>query len=488
MANRPENYLWKIDKFNGGEAEDSRIGRNPGSFRNGTYGFDIFTDSGKLQVAKKPVKDSSTTIVDVIKWMEINPSNGDMYAYGEDAIYKETGGTYSLVHSLSSDSPNGQGLCDFDGYMYYRTATQLGRFDYASSWTDDWQTGLTSVSDFSPMMRFKNYLMVGHGRYVGTVDDVGTWNATRLTLPPNYKVRHIFKVGRYSAILAIRGSVITDSEEGWCFLWDGTSQTYVDDFPITGNPHAGMALGNRLIWIAGTPPTLQRSLGGAAEDIHVIPGLAVGETAEVWPGAIDVWRNKVYFGISDGTAASVLRVVRAYGAKSSGFPDAINPEFPASSGTIQGTTLQITAVKRIGTTLRFAVRDGANKWIDEVDTSQLQSSARYRSLSFDNESPFDKVPPELDIELINPIATNESVVVKISNKPYADPSFADTTNYVTHTESTVGTTLIRVPLNSQSVSIRSRDLHFEIVCGGSAATKPEIKRIWIPVSEQADQI
>lgn len=484
---RQDNYLWKLDKFFGGESEDDRIGRNPGSFREGTVGFDIHSSSGKLQVAKKPVKDSGSVIVDVIKWIEINPSNGDMYAYGEDAIYKETGGTYTLTHPLSSGTPNGEGLCDFDGYLYYRWDDKLGRFDYNSTWTDSWQTGL-EVVDFSPMLRFKNYLMVGHGRYIGTVDDVGTWDPDRLTLPPGYFARSIFKVGRYSAILATRGSSISGSEEGHCFLWDGTSQNYIDDFPVTGNPHAGIALGNKLVWIAGSEPVIQKSLGGIAEDIHVIPNVGVGKTAEVWPGAIDVWRNKVHFGISDGTSTTVKRVVRTYGAKSSGFPDAVNPEFPMSSGSQSGDSVQITAVKRIGTTIRFACRDGNDKWIDEVDTTLLQANATYRSLAFDNDSPFTKVPPYLCIELVNALAANESVRIRITNAPYSDPTFSTSSNYVEHTETTVGTTLIRVPLASTSVQIRSRDLAIEVYVGGSAATKPEIKRVWIPVDEETDSI
>lgn len=484
---KPQDYLWKIDKFYGGESEDDQIGRNPGSFREGTVGFDIFASIGKLQVAKKPVKDSSTVVVDIIKWMDVVPS-GDMYAYGEDAIYKETGGTYSLIHALSSGTPNGEGLAYFDEYLYYKWDDKLGRFDLSSTWSDSWQTGLT-VTEFSPMLRFKNYLLVGHGRYIGTVDDVGTWDADRLTLPPGYYARSIFKIGRYSAILATFGESISGSDDGHCFLWDGTSQNYIDDFPVTGNPHAGIALGNRMIWIAGSEPVIQKSLGGIAEDMHVIPNVGVGKTALVWPGAIDMWRNRAYFGISDGTSTTVKRVVRAYGAKSSAFPDAVNPEFPMSTLSQTGTTVQITAVKRVGTTIRFAWRDGDTKGIDEVDTTLLQASATYRSLSFDNQgSPYEKVPAYLCIELINPIAADESVRVRISNKPFADPTFSDNTNYVEYTETTVNTTLIRVPLNSTSVQIRSRDIHVEVVSGGTAATKPEIKRIWTAVAEETDSI
>lgn len=478
-------YLWKTDKFYGGESDDERVGRNPGSSRY-LCGFDIYSSTGKLSVAKRPVLHNDIDITKTIKWIEPHPTNGDVYMYGENTIYKETAGAYSIVREIASGTPNGEGLCDFDNYLYYRWDDKLGRFDYNATWTDNWQSGL-QVTEFSPMHRFKNFMLVGHGRYVGTVDDVGFWSATRLTLPPSYTVRKFFTVGRYVVILAIRGTTITGSDEGYLFFWNGTSQNYDDVIPLLGNPHAGAAVNNKIMLISGERPVIQITQGGSTDDRHTLPDVAIGHTAEVWPGAIDVWNKKVYFGISAGTSPDVLRVVRGWGAKNSAMPDACNPEFPISTGTLTGTGLQITAVKKVGTSLRYAWVDGVDKGIDQVDLTQVQATAKLRSLAWDNETPYDKIPSDLVVELTRPLADGESVTIKVGNEPYSDPKFTNTATYTSMqvTSANVlpeGGRLIRIPLST--THIRSRDLHYEVSVVGDV----EIKRIWTAIAEANDTI
>lgn len=479
-------YYWKQDRHGGGEAEDARID-GEGAYRY-VVGADIRRDSGVLYVAKKPVaEDISAITVDApIKWFEINPSNNDVYMYGGTKIFKESGGTYSLARTLSSGTPNGEGLQHFNGKLYYRWDDKLGHFDYASTWTDSWQTGL-EVVDFSPMCRFKNYLLVGHGRYVGVVDDLGTWDADRIVLPPNYVVRSIFRAGSLAVILADYGSSIFNSEEGMAFLWDGTSQQYNAFFPIDGNPHAGIYHHNKIIIIAGQQPDIIESLGGIGQVVKSIPNVGDGKTAEVWPGAIDIWQKMIHFGISDGTSTTVLRVVRNWGARNARFPDVLNPEFPVTTGTLTGTSLQITALKRIGTTIRYAFKEGSTYYIAEVDTTQYQSVARVRTLAFDNASPFEKLAFKLNVELAGALKTDESVVIKINGDPYDDPTFGGS-DTITRTESTVGKTLCTFPFTADAQEVRSRDIHLEVALNGPGTTAPAMKRFWVELEDQEDTL
>jgi nitrogen fixation-related uncharacterized protein len=479
-----QKYYWKIDRWNGGLSEDSRVG-NAGSARY-MVGYDIRSDSGLLKVARKPTKDSGTSIEKLIKWIEPHPTNGDIYFYGGDTIYLKHITTYSAAHVMTLDSPNGQGLADFDGYLYYRSATQLGRFDYNATWDDDWQTGLETTSTFSVLERFKNFLLVGHGRYVGTVDDVGTWNATRITLPPGYNVRDIFRCGSWAVILAIRGNTVKDSDDGMMFLWNGTSQTYDDWIPLDGNPHAGISNKNKIIVITGQAPVIQESLGAVASMKMAIPKVNDGDTAEVFPGAMDLWRNMPHFGISDGTSTSVIRAVYNWGVKNSRFEDALNSEFPISTGTLLGTGVQITALKKIGTTIFYAWKDATAYGIDKIDTAAFQTSGIYRSLAFDRVSPYEKTGFKVMVELAGALKTNESVTIKISGDPYDDESFTDTANIASITETTTGLKLIELPLTVNAIPIKSRDLHLEITAGGTAATKPVIKRVWTELMESQD--
>jgi len=481
-----KKFLWKNIKFNGGEAEDPRIGIE-GSFRYGV-GNDIHRDVGALSVALKPVKNSDTTVSNMVTWIEPHPTNGDIYLYMVDHILKISSGTYSDVRTIGAGTPNGQGLADFNGYLYYRTGTTLGRFDYSSTWNDSFQTGLQSMTTPAKLLRFKNFLLVPNGRYVATLDDVGTWNATRLKLPPGYLVRSMDRIGSYVAIVAIRGAAITDSDEGMLFLWDGTKDAYTDAIPLNGNPHAVITNNNKLTIIAGEQPQIQESVGGIAETMFRIPNIGLGKTAEVYPGAIDRWNGKVYFGISAGTSTTVLRVVREWGAKNSGYQSVSNPIYPLSTGTLTGTGVQITALKKIGTTIQFAWKDGSSYGVDKVDTTQFQAVSILRSLINDHKTPYMKLGDRAIVELCGALKTDETVTLKIGTDPYDDPTFATAAKYASTTLSSVGNSLLILPLGNAASNIKSRNLHFEAQLAGTGSTRPSIKGVWIKLEEYDDDL
>lgn len=487
-------YFWKQDRWNGGLSEDSRIAAWAGGFRFG-IGCDIRTDSGLLKVAKKPVLHNNIEVGE-IDWFEIDPVTRAVYMYGQNKIYKEQDGNTTVLRTLTADSPNGQGLRDFDGFLYYRTATNLGRLNYETGeFDDDWQQGLSSCVHWSPMEVVKNVLLVGHGRYIGTVDDVGFWTPQRLVLPPDYNVRDIFRAGSFAVILATKGTNITDSEDGLMFLWDTTSQNYNDYIPLDGNPHAGIAHKNKIVVFAGQQTTIQESLGGMTEIVQSIPNIEDGDTAEIYPGAVDIWRNMVHFGISDGTSETVIRALYNWGAKNSKFPSVLNAEFPTSvfdasglSADLYGTGIKITACKKIGTTLRFAFKSGNTYGICQIDTTQYQNQAVWRSLAFDRESPYIKTPDKLLTELAGSLAINESVIVKISPDPYGDPAFSNTDDVNTITEDDLGSKVIELPIVTSSKPIRSRDMHVELRLKGTGATRPSVKRTWVEILEDSDQL
>ncbi len=480
-------YFWKQDRWNGGLSEDSRIGKD-GALRY-MIGADTRTDSGNLSVVFKPTLHSGTAISKLIKWIEINPSNGDTYLYGGDTIYKESGGVYSTGRTIASGAANGQGLCHFNGKLYYRTGNTLGFHDYSIGWTDSWQTGLSVETDFSPMCRFKNLLLVAHGRHIGTVDDVGFWTAQRITLPPGYKARSIFRAGSFAVILAIYGDSVFASEEGYMFLWDGTRETYNQAIPLDGNPHAGFSNKNKIMILAGQEPVIQESQGAAADFAYSIPNVGLGQTAEIYPGAIDAWRSLVYFGISGGTSLTVMRALYGWGSRKTGFETSLTPEYPPSHGGLSGSTVKITAVKRVGTTLRFAWVNGSTYGVDQIDTTQYVNEAVVRTLAFDNRSAHEKNAYRLMVELAGALKSGEYVTASISPDPYDDPNFANIeTDGATKTQKTQGMRILELPLMVNSNPIKSRDLHVELKFGGSGTTRPKPKRIWVAITESNDQL
>lgn len=478
---RRDDYLWKVDRWDGGWSEDSRIGLYPGAFRYG-QGLDYRSDSGLLGIANKPTVDDGGQVDQLIKWLEYDFGNSEMYGYGGADIYLEDGGTYSDDRVLSGDSPAGQGMGIFNGSLYVVKDTVLSRRVLSTdTWTESYQTGLTSAP-FHPVARFKNNVLIGHGRYVATIDDTTTYTAQALTLPPDYYARSIFRAGSYAIILATHGENITDSEEGYMFLWNGVSDVYNDFVPITGNPHAGIALNNKIVIIAGNPPRIMESYGGAFAIMQELPDVGVGKTAEVYPGAIETWRGMVHFGISAGDS-TILRGVWTWGSRKQGQPDTLNFEYPISTGTT-GSDAQITALKKVGNTLRFAWKDDTDYGVDEVDTTSLQTSATYRSLVFDNFSPYEKTPSKLIVEFAGALTSGDSVAAKLSTDPYDDATFSDSSSYLSKTENTVGATKLELPFGSQDTQLRGNDLHLELVLSGNV----KVKRTWIDIDEDTESI
>lgn len=493
-----KHYFLKEDRWNGGMSEDSRIG-DPGSFRWG-IGNEIRRDTGYIGVAKKPINITpNNEVTDPIYWIEEDPDSGEVYYYGGRNIYKEVDGHTSVVHVVTEDGANAQGLQYFNRAIFYRSPTKLGRYDLeTNSWDDSWQTGLSTTRKWGPMCNVKNVLLVGHGRYIGTVDDVNFWIPQALTLPPGYFVRSIFRAGSYAVILATFGEDIEASDKGMMFLWDTTSDVYNDFIPIEGNPQAGIAHKNKITIIAGMQPTIQQSLGGQTEIVQGIPHIEDGKTVEIYPGAIDIWRNMVHFGISAGTSETVIRAIYNYGSKNSRLLDSLNPEFPTSQfdesgdmADLLGSNVKITACKRIGTTFRFAVEQDGEYWVDEIDLEQYQSQSIRRSLAFDRRSPYEKSISKMLIELKGQLQTGESVTVKISPDPYGDDDFSDTTSVVSLTETYDADEIkktIELPLTAQTNEIRSRDIHYEIRLMGTGSTRPSMKRIWGQIMEDQDQL
>jgi hypothetical protein len=289
-------------------------------------------------------------------------------------------------------------------------------------------------------------------------------------------------------ILAIRGNSITDSEDGYLFLWDGYTETYADYIPLNGNPHVGIAYGQNMVIFCGDRPKILKSNGAQALTYMEIPGIAPGMTAEIYPDAIEMFNNLIHFGISAGTDTTVPRMVYTYGAKNAKFNDALVPTYPTSVGLITGTTVKITSIKKVGSKLRFAWVSGTSKGIDQVDFTKYQSSATIRTLAYDHNTSFNKVGNHGIIELTKPLAVNESVSIKVSSRPYADPTFAGA-DVVSTTQATVGATRLELPLAQSSQEVSGTDLHFEVTLASSdGLSTPGVKRPLIQFEEQQDDM
>lgn len=151
--------------------------------------------------------------------------NGDIFAVSKisGAIWRRTtAGSWSLVHINANGAH--RGVRYFNGYLFYWTATKLGHFNLASTWTDSFATG----TNFRGSCEANNTLLIGNGRYVARIDSSNSFSATEFTLPAQFTITEMINIGDD---VLIGTYVSTDVAYCKVFLWDTVSTvwTYEDE-------------------------------------------------------------------------------------------------------------------------------------------------------------------------------------------------------------------------------------------------------------------
>lgn len=208
-----------------------------GSFQNGLSGLgklqqdkfvtldncDIHSETGL--VMPQLAMESESTVPNESCFQAIDPS-GNVYFASKSSgkIWKRTtAGSYSLANTNANGTGH-RGLRYFNGYLWYWTATKLGNFDLASTWSDSFGTG----TDFREGIEANNTLLIANGRYIARVDAANTFAAQEFVLPAQYKATCLKNIGDD---VLIGTYVSTDVSYCKVFLWDTVSPawTYEDE-------------------------------------------------------------------------------------------------------------------------------------------------------------------------------------------------------------------------------------------------------------------
>lgn len=151
--------------------------------------------------------------------------SGDIYAVSKTSgkIWKRTtAGSWSLAHTNANTAHRGARY--FNGYLFFWTATKLGHFDLASTWTDSFATG----TNFRGSCEANNTLLIGNGRYVARVDSSNTFSANEFVVPAQFIITEMINIGDDVLI----GTYVS-SDVAYCkaFLWDtvSTGWSYEDE-------------------------------------------------------------------------------------------------------------------------------------------------------------------------------------------------------------------------------------------------------------------
>jgi len=284
--------------------------------------------------------------------------------------------------------------------------------DFATStFTDNWQTvNVQTVVDFAPLKTFMNLLLIANGRYLGTWND-SAFTYNKLTFPVGYHVRDIGVMGEYAVLAVNDNEDITQAKRGFLFFWDGTSSTY-NFFTevLEGAGISSIQANQEAVYIfAGGKGNIYR-YNGATNKVKRIPFIGSGSTVYVYPGADTNFMGNCYFGLAGGTSTTAYKGIYSYGAPEIGYPDGLNIEHHISTGTVQGTTCNIGAVKSIGSDLYVGWRSGSTYGIDKLSSTVNDLSVTYESLIITTNYPNAVVREKL---FFKPLAANEVITLQI---------------------------------------------------------------------------
>lgn len=183
---------------------------------------DVHSDSGLIM--PQYAMESESTTPNEACFSAIVP-NGDIYAVSKTSgkIWKRTtAGSWSLAHTNANTAHRGARY--FNGYLFFWTATKLGHFDLASTWTDSFATG----TNFRGSVEGNNSLLIANGRYTARVDSSNTFSANEFVVPAQFNQTCLANIGDD---ILIGTYVSTDVAYCKAFLWDtvSTAWSYEDE-------------------------------------------------------------------------------------------------------------------------------------------------------------------------------------------------------------------------------------------------------------------
>ena len=163
--------------------------------------------------------------------MSTKTPNGDTFWANttDGKIWKESNGTVSLVHT----NTNGANFAieHSKGYVYYASATKLGRIAVAnasseatwSTQTDSWQTFYNTNTRIFKMAEVRGKLLIPNGNILAMVSFLGAFTANALDFFDGFIISTVYPDGNTAVCLAddgTRTAIITWDTLNSSWLWE----------------------------------------------------------------------------------------------------------------------------------------------------------------------------------------------------------------------------------------------------------------------------
>ncbi|GAC1413746.1 MAG: hypothetical protein NVSMB66_6150 [Candidatus Doudnabacteria bacterium] len=379
--------------WSGGLAESDVLGLK-GSYVNG-QGLNIHSNPGLLTVNQALKKASGSIVTDFCKFRVVG-SDGNVYWFGDTGkIYQSSSTGTGWVLKYTDANGAIVGVAEFNGFMYWATATNLHRkpMPGAADWSDtvhNWNT-LTS-SAYHPMVAHQGYLILGNNLTIATVDTgsvftaAGTTAVTLDTLPANFPIVSITK---FDIDVLVGTSTLNGDNTALIARWDTTSPSYLKISQIQENSiNTFLYFEDVLYAICGGTGYLYFYNGEILKKFKRIPGNYDNQLGFTYQDSWCVFRGLALFGASitpgnNGDPFTAGEGVYSLGRYDKNYPYALNMEYVISQNVSTG--ISIGAIASVANTLIVAWKNGSTYGVDVIDWTNKFTGAFVKTVAVSGE-------------------------------------------------------------------------------------------------------
>lgn len=321
---------------------------------------DVHSNPGKAQCSKALADIDTGGLVASLPTCSLVASNGDLFLGADTKIYKISSGTITLVHTSTQGAVLGLG--EHLGYLYYATATKLGRQTVAlasseaswSSQTDAWAT-FTNQKTYKHIVWINQILCIADGNFVAIVDENGDFLANALDVLERDIITALCNTNDTLSIGTLVNSAIHSAR---IYAWDTYSPSWSEDFEvkergvnmffeIDGFYYVQIGtVGNIYQW-TGSQALFYKRLRDSST--VVVTGVNPYGTAS----------------LNGLTLIATIRGIFSIGKSDSSLPLAMVIEYVSSEG--QGATLG--ALESLGSDIYVGVKNGTTYAVDHISAN-----------------------------------------------------------------------------------------------------------------------
>lgn len=459
------------NNFSGGRS-DSEVSGVQGSYWESKC-VNIHERPGIVTANYKLTKESGSVVVDFIKHT-VQTSTGNTLFFGDAGnIYSRSAssGAWNLAYTRSAGELPILGAAEFNGFIYYATATLLHRKPYPGlgDWSDhsgDWATFTNGDVKYHPMIINGLYLFIGDTRAIASVGDShvftanGTPDVTFNSLPHGYRARCLYNYDIDVLIGTSRSA--TDSNVARVFRWDTVSASYESsDDIVEDGVRAFIPLDNSVLAMCGgngnfyfydgkylREPPVKKLRGTYTPTDHI----------EVNPDSVSNHKGLALFGVSRSAGEPCMLGVYSIGRYDKNYPLAINLEYVISQD--KTTAIEIGSVHALGNNLLVAWKDSTTYGVDKLDYTAKYTSAYITTQTIGKDRFIPKSFKKTIVSYLEAPGDSSATLSYIKNKGSATAfsttrTATDEQQLIAHEQVDAGAMQIRVDFNVSGRSAMS---------------------------------